>query len=67
MLTTLALTAAVVALSHSPMIETRAEVFCTAERPCGCPYFVSFCIPTCHTDPGIECGPTHRKIVVPDN
>ena len=64
MFTKLALAAAVATFFHSPMIQTRAEVFCTSERPCGCPYFVSFCIPTCHTDPGIECGPTNKPIVV---
>jgi hypothetical protein len=67
MFTTLALAAAVATFSHSPMIQTRAEVFCTSESPCGCPYFVSFCIPACHTDARADCGPTHRPIIVRDD
>jgi len=45
MFMTLALAAAVATFSFSTMVQTRAEVLCTSERPCGCPYFVSFCDP----------------------
>ena len=67
MFTTLALAAAVATFSPSPMIKTRAEVFCTSEHPCGCPYNVSSCIPSCHKDARIGCGPTHKAINVRDD
>jgi len=67
MFTTLALAAAVSIVAHSPTVQTRAEVFCTSERPCNCSYYVSFCVPTCHMDPRLECGPTHRAIIVREN
>jgi len=67
MFTTLALAAAVATFSHSSMVETRADVFCTSERPCGCPYYVTFCIPACHVDPRIECGPAYRPILTRDD
>lgn len=68
MFTTFALAAAVATFSHSPMIdEARADIYCTSQRPCGCPYYVSFCVPVCHIDPLAECGPTHRAIIVREN
>jgi len=67
MFTTLAFAAAVATFSHSPMVQARVEVFCTREHPCGCPYYISFCVPTCHMDPRIGCRPTHRAIIVRDD
>ena len=67
MLTTLALAAAVTTFSHAPMVQTRADVFCTSERACNCPYYVSFCTQACHTDARVGCGPTHKAITVRDD
>ena len=67
MFTTLALVAALAAFLHAPMVEARAYVFCTSERPCGCPYNVSFCIPSCHKDARIDCGPTHKFVLTRDH
>jgi hypothetical protein len=67
MFTTLAFAAAMAAFSHSPMVQARAQVFCTSERPCNCPYYVSYCVPACHMDPRVGCGPSHKAINVRDD
>ena len=59
--TTVALATAVATFLNSPIAQTRADVFCTTEHPCGCSYNVSVCFPTGHMDTRIECGPTHKS------